>query len=896
MRQRRSRSILNRLLVGVLTLVLSLAGSVSYAVAAWTPPENLAAAGDQLSSVQVGYDGAGRGYLTYARWLGGANWQIVMRERPAGGGSWGPITPLVLTPAPGGSFDTAVSGAGDVVLAYNSGGQIQVTRRPAGGAWTPSVGYSSPGTNGPGTGYPGGAPSVDIGDDGTALVAWTAFNSCCGNVTPWRALGAAYRPGIGWDATPQVWNSSTSDVHSNPAATVDDDGNGIVAYGARTGFNQDELFTVDLTGGAWGAPVLRSSAGFGSNNYLDADSRGTTSAIVWSRGLNINVISRTGGTWSAASTLSGNQNGDAPVVAVGGPGTVYAAYSEQGGNAGVFLATRPAGGSFSIQRLSAGFARSVAANAAGDVAVAWDQYIDPGRYAFMMLKPAGGAFPAAPTQLTTTFGTNGSGTRPVLAVDVWGHALAATVPSANGFGSAIITSIESRDAAAEPTTTRPSISPATARVGDALTCSTGVFGGTAPFSYTYAWLNNGVPIAGATTSAYTAQAGNVGGAISCTVVATNDAGSAQATSDERFIEYTAPQNLTVPTLSGTAQAGQTLTCNQGTWSGHSAPELTNEWMRNGTAIAGEQASTYDVQLSDQGTTIACRVTATNEGGRDVSASSAVTIPAVVNPTNTVAPTIAGVARVAIGSPLTCGPGTWTGQPTPSLTPFWLRDGSIIAYANPYVVAAADAGSTLTCAVSGENVGGEVTVAATNNRVADPAPINTSLPIVNRATGSTWAVGGTANCARGAWSFAQTYTDYNWFRNGVLVAAGQSTYLLTQSDAGTAITCMVTANGRMGSTQATSAPKLLAAAPVASVSPSVTGTTRPGRTLTCARGTWSDATSYAFSWQVGGLPVGGTTNKYIVRSVDVGGIVTCAVRASGPGGITTAFAPGRLITA
>jgi hypothetical protein len=167
--------------------------------------------------------------------------------------------------------------------------------------------------------------------------------------------------------------------------------------------------------------------------------------------------------------------------------------------------------------------------------------------------------------------------------------------------------------------------------------------------------------------------------------------------------------------------------------------------------------------------------------------------------------------------------------------------------------------------------------------------------VNKAAGSTWAVGGTANCAKGSWSYAQTYT-FRWHRDGTAILnAEAATYQLTAEDAGHGIACEVTGYGRMGSATAASVPKLLPAPPATTVAPSITGTARPTKTLTCARGTWTNATSYAFSWLRNGLPIGGATNKYVVQAADIGTRIVCVVTATGPGGSTTAYSAERPVS-
>ncbi len=71
--------------------------------------------------------------------------------------------------------------------------------------------------------------------------------------------------------------------------------------------------------------------------------------------------------------------------------------------------------------------------------------------------------------------------------------------------------------------------------------------------------------------------------------------------------------MQLPSISGTPAVGETLFCSQGVWEGNPAG-YTYAWLRDGSSIAGQTASTYTVQIADQGHAISCAVTATNSTG------------------------------------------------------------------------------------------------------------------------------------------------------------------------------------------------------------------------------------------------------------------------------------------
>lgn len=190
----------------------------------------------------------------------------------------------------------------------------------------------------------------------------------------------------------------------------------------------------------------------------------------------------------------------------------------------------------------------------------------------------------------------------------------------------------------------------------------------------------------------------------------------------------APENTAVPTITGTAQVGQTLTGTNGTWTGTPAPTYSRQWKADGANISGATSATYKLTTAELGKVITLTVTATNEAGT-ASATSAATgavVAALAAPVNTTAPAVTGTPEV--DSVLTTTNGTWTGNPTPTYARAWQRsaDGTTGwvaisgATATTYTLTAADDAHYVRCAVTGTNSQGAVT--ATSNAVG---PITTA---------------------------------------------------------------------------------------------------------------------------------------------------------------------------
>ena len=89
----------------------------------------------------------------------------------------------------------------------------------------------------------------------------------------------------------------------------------------------------------------------------------------------------------------------------------------------------------------------------------------------------------------------------------------------------------------------------------------------------------------------------------------------------------APTNTTKPAISGTAQAGQTLTASQGSWTSDTTATFTYQWLacdaqgNNCANIANATNQTYAVQNADVGKTIRVTVTAKNASGSTAETSA-----------------------------------------------------------------------------------------------------------------------------------------------------------------------------------------------------------------------------------------------------------------------------------
>ncbi|MGZ4974091.1 MAG: immunoglobulin domain-containing protein, partial [Limisphaerales bacterium] len=145
---------------------------------------------------------------------------------------------------------------------------------------------------------------------------------------------------------------------------------------------------------------------------------------------------------------------------------------------------------------------------------------------------------------------------------------------------------------------------------------------------TYQWLNNGGPILGATTSAYSITNVQLTDAGTYAVIVTNGYGSVTSSNAVLSIDTTPPSITAQPSSKSTAIGGTASFSVTAT----GALPLNYTWRRDGTTIAGATASSYtisNVQVTDSAALFSCLVT--NAYGTKLSSNAVLT---VTNPPGT----------------------------------------------------------------------------------------------------------------------------------------------------------------------------------------------------------------------------------------------------------------------
>ena len=291
-----------------------------------------------------------------------------------------------------------------------------------------------------------------------------------------------------------------------------------------------------------------------------------------------------------------------------------------------------------------------------------------------------------------------------------------------------------------PATGAPTIS-GTAQVGETLTSNTSGIAdadGLSNVQYEYQWLADDTDISGATGSTYTLAAEDGGKAIKVEVTFTDDAGNDEKlTSAATDAVAAAPSPNSpatgAPTISGTAQVGETLTANTSGIAdvdGLGNVQYEYQWLGDAAEIAGATNATYTLAAADEGKAIKVEVTFTDDAGYDESLTSEATgaVEARPNPNSpaTGAPTITGTARV--GETLTAntsGIADSDGLSNVRYQYQWLADDAEIAGAtgSTYTLADADEGKAIKVEVTfTDDAGNEETLtSAATDAVAGVQP-------------------------------------------------------------------------------------------------------------------------------------------------------------------------------
>jgi len=383
-------------------VLLGLAAPAAPAAPAWLAPATLSAAGQHASAPQIALDGDGNAVAVWHR-FDGTHTIVQSAVRPAGG-AWQPPVALSAPGADAVDPQVAFDGAGDAFAVWTrSDGTNQIAQaavRPAGGAWQSPVALS-------GAGQDAAYPQVVADEAGNAVAVWTR----AGFGEESRVQAAVRPAGGAWQA-PASLSAAGEDAYDAQVA-IDPHGKAVAVWDRFDGANQIVQAASRAAGGSWQAPVSLSAPGQNATHpQVAVDGQGAA-VVVWQRNDGVNSIVQAavrpvGGSWpsTAANVSAALENAEAAQVAVDTAGNAVAVWQRFGGaDTVVQAASRPVGGTWQAPvSLSAtgqeAEAPQVTIDGHGDAVAVWDRSAGARTIVQAAWRPAGGAWPSTPDDLS----------------------------------------------------------------------------------------------------------------------------------------------------------------------------------------------------------------------------------------------------------------------------------------------------------------------------------------------------------------------------------------------------------------------------------------------------------------------------------------------------------------
>jgi hypothetical protein len=435
----------------------------------------------------------------------------------------------------------------------------------------------------------------------------------------------------------------------------------------------------------------------------------------------------------------------------------------------------------------------------------------------------------------------------------------------------------------------PAIS-GSAEEGHTVTCSTGTWNQpTGELEFKYQWLRNKTTPVG-TLSEYKVASEDRGQLLYCQVEAKN----------KRKVEHISalsepvgvksgnevPTSEAKPVVGGVASPEGTVTCSEGKWKSNTPVEKEKDvyqWLRGKVAIASATTNSYIVKPPDEGYDLSCKVMVRNTEGWSAPEESLPVHVAGEAP-NGGHPEVVGSSPPRVGETLTCLRGGWKGEPTPTYTFEWQRDGAEpVGEKEAYTVGPADRGHSLSCVVTASNNEAPTGVRESSSRLYVPGT-PPEPPLAGPAIVGEAGIGKELECVPGAWTGAPPPTfTYQWLLNGASIPGASSpVFTVGSGDRGFTVSCRVTGTSTEGSATATSKGVHIAGSrPEVVEPPFISGTAAVGASLTCQRGVWNGKPppSFAYQWYRDGVAVAAATaSTHSVEPGDQGHLLSCNVIA------------------
>lgn len=242
-------------------------------------------------------------------------------------------------------------------------------------------------------------------------------------------------------------------------------------------------------------------------------------------------------------------------------------------------------------------------------------------------------------------------------------------------------------------------------------------------------------------------------------------------------------------------------------------------------------------------------------------------------------------------------GSWSPAPD-TFTKRWYRNGVAISGATgtQYELTPADLGATITFKLTAVKAGYTSVTRTTPGLLIPMAFTKTATPTITYA--GTLASGRVLTAHRGSWSPTPSATTYAWKRDGIAIGgATGATYTLAPADRGHQISVSVTGARSGYVTKTRTSASLNIPRAFTTVTPTITGTAKAGKTLTAHRGTWVPTPSFTYRWYRNGAAISGATHStYTLTASDKGKSITVKVTGTKTGYLTATKTSAAVVVA
>ncbi len=330
-------------------------------------------------------------------------------------------------------------------------------------------------------------------------------------------------------------------------------------------------------------------------------------------------------------------------------------------------------------------------------------------------------------------------------------------------------------------------------------------------AFAYQWQADDADINGATGATYNLTDSEEGKAVKIEVSFTDDAGNHESLTSVATDAVAAAPNPNrpatgVPTITGTAQVGETLTADTSGIAdadGLGSVLYEYQWLADDSDISGATNGTYTLAAADEGKAIRVQASFTDDAGNDESLTSAATAAVAVAPTPNIpatgAPTITGTVQV--GETLTSntsGIADADGLSSVQYEYQWLADDAEIAGAtgSTYTLTDSEESKTVKVQVSfTDDPDNEETLTSAGTDAVAAAPPTNSPATGAPAISGTAQVGETLTAKTSGIAdsdgLSSVQYEYQWLAADAEIAgATGSTYTLTDSEESKAIKVQV----------------------------------------------------------------------------------------------------------